>query len=228
MSVPVVGTIMALCIAYILPSTDSSWMPAQLRDFQPSPAPPPEAPLRLSLSPRAVPDPGARDRLLPEAEGEKRDSGHLLEVQEDHAVRLKVSMGLAGIRITPEDPEPFYCHYCTGIFKHWDPVFEWKSVTGELLLLHERCILSFSEEMEANSVTLCRVQELADNTRSMGCLHSLFACEDDLVRLNVWPLDEPTPSSEPKSPDGSESAPEPEPERPCKARRTLFEEESAS
>lgn len=219
MSVPVVGTIMGLCIVYILPGSEGSWMPVPLTDFQRAP-PPPAGRVGLSLSPGPVAK-GRGMELVARAEAEAtHKKAHHLEVEEDHAVRLKVSLGLAGIRITPENPEPFHCEYCTGLFKFEDPVYEWKNKKGELVVLHERCILSFSEELEANDSTLRRVQELAENTRSMWCLGSLFNCEDDLVRLNVWPLDSPTSSPEAKS-HSSESENFNEAERPCKARRTL-------
>ena len=153
MSPPVLGTLLGLCVIYILPNSS--------REDAPPPA---------DLS---------NDALLKVVRLDDRQKG------------------LHGLHMwTPMDTQS--CAHCARPFVIGQHVYEWQTASREIIHFHEDCIMSHVNKEGAEHVTLHTIRKLTSLTEVEILLESLFALEEDLVRLDVWPIDFAESESEPQ------------------------------
>ena len=221
MSPPVVGTLLGLLIAYVLPAEEGSWMPLQMEhDYENSkgsyvplkideylekvmnrPAnsqtPGSSIPQQVGSNDKEwIPQSASKNVKVKQEKAEKRD---LSLFERGHHARIPVGQGLAGVSMAQPGLLEL-CHQRKGSFVKDEPCYEWKVHEGKILWFHERCILNFSEAEGAQRQTIHRVEKLISNTRSIPCLCSLYACQDDLWAENPFPLDDPDEADQPDVP----------------------------
>ena len=153
MSPPVLGTLIGLCLIYILP--------AHAREDAP-------------------PEPDLSDDAL------------LKVVRLDDRKK-----GLHGLHMwTPMDTQS--CAQCARPFVSGQQVYEWQTASHEIIHFHEDCIMTHVNKEEAEYDTLHTVRKLTSLTEVEILLESLFALEEDLLRLDSWPIDLDESEAEPQ------------------------------
>lgn len=187
MSVPVVGTLIALCIAFVLPCGKRP--PLVDVDLGPQ-----------SRGPSSFPKEDCDD--------DDSDDDDVVIVKQSqcttpHAVRagLDEKYGLVGVFWTQEtggyvdfNTLPFpvsvksgdvpQCSWCEGNFLNGECAYEYQDCDGTMFY-HEACLVMTLKNMKSCvQATLERVQQLLMHTEHEKLLASLFGMEDDLIRLD--------------------------------------------
>lgn len=184
MSPPVLGTLMMLCMAYILPSGDGKQSPFIMvsSDNDNAPSPKDAVDLDLTLS--------------------DSDSDSETVVLEEELPHVEMSAWLPGknqglISISNYMDSPVLklvpCHHCKVKFGPEDIIYSWRCQHVSVIhYLHESCLLVHSEEDCAHSLTLTNVRGLLKECQPefLPLIESLYRVEDDLVRIAVWDIDE--------------------------------------
>ena len=166
MSPPVLGTLLGLAIAYIIPA-ENGWLPLD------------------------TPESDAKDAKEAETKDFKKKSGPINWA--DHFAKVDYAIvGLSGVCLTPPGcPDRLPCHFCELKFKEYEVTFEWTCTGGEVIHLHEPCLLAFSHSKKEDRVTLARVRTMTMKTSSMLILSSLFTLEDSLQYCDRWAWQRP-------------------------------------
>lgn len=196
MSPPVLGTLLCLCIGYILPAADG------------------KPPLSDGESPEAFqPLDSDSDVTI------VRETGSGEPSKCDETVMLKATEGLCGVFCTVSSPgyvtwgslkhlgevqsesrlEGPSCFNCEGQFLNGECVYTWKDPAHpHTLYYHEACVLQAVQLNVCVSGALERVHDIQMNTSDEKLLASLFGLEDDLVHLDNAMLFPDGPSSRPE------------------------------
>ncbi len=179
MSPPVLGTLMMLCIACILPSGDGKQSPFVLVSLDNAP------------SPKDAVDPTSSDS----------DSDGETVVVEEALPHVEMSAWLPGenqglISVSNYMYTPVFqnspCHHCKVKFGPEDIIYCWRCQHVSVIhYLHESCLLVHSEEDSAHPLTLTNVRGLLKECQAefLPLIESLYRVEDDLVRIALWDID---------------------------------------
>lgn len=194
MSPPVLGTIMALCMLYILPATNEAG----------------SAPL---LSPHQVVSHTVTHTVECSAAASSDSDLELSDssadtdtvVVEPHsgpmAARLPDDIkngGLFGVNVKLPSRFSDHCDHCKEKFQDDDVIYMWRCRHASVILcFHEHCVLLYSEEHDAHHWTLVKVKELLQECgpRDEALFESLFRVEADLTSMAVWNIDDPSEDS---------------------------------
>ena len=151
MSPPVLGSLMALCIAYILPSSNG-WLPIES-----------EEPSTRNYV-KEYKDAGSNDYV----------SVVLPNDCNDHCARLEnVKTSLFGIYCVPPPASTHRpCNMCGKKFLDCQLACEWRTRT-KVKKLHDSCLLDYTLWKNRERETLSRARRLAMKTGSMLCLAAL-------------------------------------------------------
>lgn len=180
MSPPVLGTLMMLCMACILPSGDGKQSPFTVVSLD-DPSPKDAVDLALTLS--------------------DSDSDSETVVVEEELPHVEMSAWLPGkneglISISNYMDTPVLkhvpCHHCKVKFGPEDIIYSWRCQHVSVIhYLHESCLLVHSEEDCAHALTLNNVRGLLKECQPefLPLIESLYRVEDDLVRIAVWDID---------------------------------------
>ena len=183
MSVPVLGTILGLCLTYILPRADGltpkdcHWFDIHPQLYRsPGKANGSDCDSTSDISSTAI---GMARLNYPRAGG--------LEVKLYHS-----EFGLIGLYLKHRYFAHPQCHYCMKDFEALEPIYEWRTTDGEIIYLHEGCLLDESEDSKCHFMTLDYVRAMQMKTNSDDLLNTLLSVEDDLTRdyVHDWREDD--------------------------------------
>ena len=194
MSPPVLGTLMALCVIYILPSSDDGSAPPLLKVPVPT-----LAGGKVDMSTSAE---GSGAPTSPEADCDSESATMVSACAAGRPMLVRLpfdkSGGLYGVSIV--GPEPYrcyftHCDFCKERFGDEDVRYLWRCrhVSVESVF-HEHCVLLHSEKDKADHHTITKVKELlqACEPDHYELLASLHAIESDLTRMAAWAIDDPS------------------------------------
>lgn len=166
MSPPVIGALLGLTIAYILPVRDGK---------PPMPCP------WVSIPP-----------TIADAE----NGGTYNHPVELNTIQTSVQLGsnrkgLCGIHLRlPEDCGKL-CYQCNGLFSHLQAIYSWMDAEGKKFFFHEECMMDHMGKFGSERQTFEAVQILMSQTDEDELLNSLFNVHDDLSRECAWSIDNP-------------------------------------
>lgn len=194
MSPPVLGTLLLLCLGYILPAGNNCAPLTWRGDAQVLPTGPwlpgsgsagsglcgqtcATISTNVSASPSHVNLEGVTEGL----------AGVFILQKETSSALDSGSFGTyvePDLKNTRAAAQMVRCGNCYSQFKQGDCVYQWRSKVAQspMTLLHERCVLSAVEDSGAQNA-LERVQRLLTGADHEKLLGSLFGLEDDLTRL---------------------------------------------
>ena len=169
MSPPVLGTLLGLCLVYIMPKSGEGVVP---RPLVPLPClGTPSNDSTESESETLVLDPSPYPTLL----------------------SLDARSGLFEVHRLVLSKLEAPCQQCGLKFDHTDVVYATKcNKNRSVQRFHESCILIWSEQNSRHPETLERVEEFIRQCppENLEVMESLFKVQDDLVRVNVWEIDD--------------------------------------
>lgn len=174
MSPPVLGTLLGLTIAYILPVRDGK--------------PPMPCPWGCIPPTIVVAETDGTDRTRPIKE-------------EYNTIQTSVRLGsnhkgICGIHLRlPEDCGK-QCYQCNGLFSHFQVIYSWRDMAGKLLYFHEECLMDRIGKWGSDREAFDSVQILMSQTDTDELLNSLFNIHDDLTRECAWSIDNPDSDGE--------------------------------
>ena len=178
MSVPVLGTLLGLLLIYILPRADGL-CPKDCHWFD--------------TQPQLYRDPGQRRVSLSDTESDLSSTVGLARLNYPRAGGLEVKLyhsevGVIGLYLKHRYFAHPQCHYCQKEFEALEPIYEWRATDGEIVYLHEGCLLDESEDNKCHYMTLDFIRAMQMKTNCDDLLNSLLAVEDDLTRDCIYSL----------------------------------------